>query len=253
MAQCPKCKIDWLWDWEQDCYRYTNSNEVETIQLSCNEQGMELELIVFKCQCGSINSTIYNDPNRGSSLCNIKEWQNVDWELNENSWYENYKHKILTKKKILVIAERGYCPDLTKEQVFFENCNYTWEKALKIKWSGSTLNKLENILPLPFDVINILPPNNVCGSWDNIIAERISKQIRKYLTSQTEYCAVILLGRKVTKVLYQNSKLGAIKKVWNQNKKQFTKILCAYHTASRTNFWSKNNQSTKELINKIIN
>lgn len=86
MAKCPKCKRNWLWDWEQDIYRYADATEIESIELSCLEKGMELEVIVFKCKCGSVNSVMYIDSNRGSSLCIIKEWENIIWEENKNSW-----------------------------------------------------------------------------------------------------------------------------------------------------------------------
>jgi len=160
---------------------------------------------------------------------------------------------ILTDRKILVIAERGNCPYLTKDQILKEVENWTWKKALKSKWTGGTLNKLKNLIPLPYDVVNILPPNNICGSWDKNLAENLCGQIKNYLETQIEYCAVILLGKKVINTLFSNIPFKTIRKIKNKETKKFTKILCAYHTASRTNFWSKNNSNTKELIFKLIN
>jgi len=90
MARCPKCQEHWFWDWEQDCYRYLNGSDVESTVLNCTEKGMELELVVFKCKCGKVNSTMYNDSYRGSSLCNIEEWKDIDWEQNKNSWIDCY-------------------------------------------------------------------------------------------------------------------------------------------------------------------
>lgn len=85
MARCPKCNRNWFWDWEQDTYRYYNGSEVETLELNCIEKDMELKTIVFRCECGAINSLMYID-SRGSACCNIKEWDNIDWEIDGNSW-----------------------------------------------------------------------------------------------------------------------------------------------------------------------
>lgn len=85
MAKC-KCGENWLWDWEQDCYRYPDGSRIEEIQLLCTEKGMELELFVYKCKCGKVNSALYNDDARGSSCCSIRAWQNVDLETDGNSW-----------------------------------------------------------------------------------------------------------------------------------------------------------------------
>lgn len=85
MAKC-KCGENWFWDWEQDCYRYVDGSDVKMTELSCTEKDMELDIMVFQCKCGSINSVMYNDENRGSSCCNIEEWKDVDWEADDNAW-----------------------------------------------------------------------------------------------------------------------------------------------------------------------
>ncbi len=89
MAQCPKCERYWLWDWEQDVYRYIDSSPVATIELNCIEKDMELETTVFKCKCGAINSLMYLDAKRGSALCSIEAWRTIDWEQVGNMW-NNY-------------------------------------------------------------------------------------------------------------------------------------------------------------------
>lgn len=154
---------------------------------------------------------------------------------------------ILTKKKILVIAERGYCPHLTKRRIDLETRYYNWNIALSLKWRGGSLNKLKKVLPLSYEVINMLPPSKICGSWDKSLAKEMAPQIINYLKQQTEYCAVILLGRRVTDALFPGTELGTIKKFNGIN------ILCAYHTASRTGFWSVKNAQTSELIHKLTN
>lgn len=121
MAHCPKCKENWFWDWEQDCYRYVDGTEVEETHLDCIEKGMELETIVYKCKCGSINSLIYNDENRGSSLCNIKEWKNVDWELDGHAWDRQCKDC----KDIFCLNDykdyKDYCGDINTPYKNMEN------------------------------------------------------------------------------------------------------------------------------------
>ncbi len=92
MARCPKCKENWFWDWDQDYYIYIDGSDIEFFEFLCTEPGMEIEIIVFKCKCGSINSVMYNDENRGSSLCNIKEWSSVDWEMEGHAWENHCKN-----------------------------------------------------------------------------------------------------------------------------------------------------------------
>jgi len=109
MARCPKCNENWFWDWEQDTYRYVDGSEIETIILNCIEKGMELETYVFKCKCNSINSLMYYDKNRGSACCNIKEWENINWENEGNTWESKCKD---CKNLTCLNDEKDYCQNI---------------------------------------------------------------------------------------------------------------------------------------------
>lgn len=85
MARCPKCNENWFWDWCQDTYRYFNGSKVEILEFKYEEQDLEIEIFIFRCKCGSINSVMYNDQN-GLFVCSIKKWKNITWEKDGDSW-----------------------------------------------------------------------------------------------------------------------------------------------------------------------
>lgn len=87
MATCPKCGAIWLWDWCYDNYVNPDGKEYEDIELSKDSGQWEASLI--KCTCGAINAVMVGCE-CGAGPVNIKEWDNVDWEADENS-YDTYE------------------------------------------------------------------------------------------------------------------------------------------------------------------
>lgn len=87
MARCPKCDGNWFWDWEQDIYRYLDGSPVEILNfVNTKSGGPKIEIYVFKCKCGAINSVMFADPNTGMFVRCIDAWSNIDWESKANNW-----------------------------------------------------------------------------------------------------------------------------------------------------------------------
>ena len=81
MAKC-ECGAIWLWDWCHDCYVKTDGEEYKTIEMS-KDTGWEAELV--QCDCGKINAIMICCDCGGGPI-NIKEWEKIDWELDEHSY-----------------------------------------------------------------------------------------------------------------------------------------------------------------------
>lgn len=82
MANCPKCKQEWLWDWCIDTLRKPNGETCqERIQFASSDNH---DVYSLKCTCGQTlglmhecNGDIDNQPN---------EWEDIDWELPEHKY-----------------------------------------------------------------------------------------------------------------------------------------------------------------------
>jgi len=107
MARCKKCNENWFWDWDEDIYKYVDGSKVEIIIFSTNSD--DSEIFIFKCKCGSINSVAYLNPEIGMILYSIKEWQNINWELDGNAWDYNCKN---CKNITCLNDNKDYCQSI---------------------------------------------------------------------------------------------------------------------------------------------
>ncbi len=83
MAQCPKCKRNWLWDWEQDIFRLKNGTECkETIRKTETDPRAEDD-IECHCFCGKLLGVLGGEGIKQDPLA----WKGIDWEAPSN-YYE---------------------------------------------------------------------------------------------------------------------------------------------------------------------
>ena len=88
---------------------------------------------------------------------------------------------------ILVIAERVHSPSMPAAKV--AEWAELWRKApmrcmhiVKAMTHGSTRKRLEHLLCSPPNrVMNLLPPDSRCGSWNAAQARDVAQQFRKWL------------------------------------------------------------------------
>lgn len=86
MAKC-KCGRNWFWDWDQDCYRYIDGSEVKILNFAkASSDEPKIEIYVFECDCRTVNSIMFLDPNTGMFVRCIEAWNNIDWEEDGNHW-----------------------------------------------------------------------------------------------------------------------------------------------------------------------
>lgn len=102
MAKCPNCKENWFWDWEQDIYRYTDGSDVEILNfVKAKSDEPKIEIYVFKCNCGAVNSIMFLDLNSGMFVRCIEAWDIINWEKDGHSW----DNKCLDCKTINCLTE----------------------------------------------------------------------------------------------------------------------------------------------------
>jgi len=86
MAKCPNCTEQWLWDWCQDAYRYSNGDWVETgIHFHNREEEDDPEVTLFVCKCGSVNSTM-SFIGGETLMTYVRPWADIDWETEGHSY-----------------------------------------------------------------------------------------------------------------------------------------------------------------------
>lgn len=107
-----------------------------------------------------------------------------------------------TLTKILVIGERANLPKKSDAEIkrwrgIYNNLH--WSAAMFVKMSGGSLLRLRKLIKkVEYDVVNILPPDNKCGTWDKELAEVMASLLPDYLYQQSKYAGVVLMGRRVT-------------------------------------------------------
>ena len=105
MALCPRCKKEWLWDWDSSMYRspggeFARKTAIVTHpddQDNPNGWAMNAEDIVvphkifgdtdvdmFLCQCGKVISFSVRD-DEGCENFDHPEWNKADWDV-KDAW-----------------------------------------------------------------------------------------------------------------------------------------------------------------------
>ena len=113
-----------------------------------------------------------------------------------------------------------------------------WDAAIRLEARGGSLNRLEGLLP-EHRVVNLLPPDNKCGTWDEGLARKVADQAIFYFGlpvsrgGPSDYEAVVLLGKRVAKAFFGSKvEFGHIEPIG----KLFA--LCMPHPSGRSRFWN---------------
>ncbi len=80
-AICPRCNKQWLWDWDNDVFRFTDGKEIFSEEIIIGKN----ELFACVCDCGKINAIILQDDD-GMEIMDNGDFTQVDWEAEENSY-----------------------------------------------------------------------------------------------------------------------------------------------------------------------
>lgn len=157
---------------------------------------------------------------------------------------------------ILVIGERIYDPKMSNEKVYRWRRmwdKYGWEMAMRTPAMvyGSARKRLDSVLPGREWIVNLLPPDNMSGTWDDKLAQRIMLKCRSWVFGKRErtITGIILLGRRVAQT-YQdypfNGKLafGEIEMISK------IPIMVIPHPSLRNRGW--NQEVVQEWVNEFM-
>lgn len=154
--------------------------------------------------------------------------------------------------RILFIGERINNRTLTNARVALWHRYWLrlgWRAAFLLPVSGHSLNRLKKLVPFGVGrtVINILPPDNKCGTWDKELAKKMQDTAASELNGNSYDC-IILLGRRVIDLFFPKVKFGT-RAYYNG-----LPVLCMPHPSGRNRYWSDKNaeQRVRRWIKKLL-
>lgn len=97
MANCPKCKKEWRWDWKQDSYRDEKKKFVSEMEFDLPDIGESIT--IYQCVCGKVLGVMSSI----GEVTTIDEWKDIDWEdkkhIYDSDWLMSIKNECKKQAK----------------------------------------------------------------------------------------------------------------------------------------------------------
>lgn len=156
---------------------------------------------------------------------------------------------------ILVIGERVNNRDLTPSKVQRWRQSWIrwgWKAALATEAMvrGQSRTRLDQIVLGEKWVVNLLPPDNKPGSWDQKMARQMAAEAEAWLRGKRcPIRGVVLLGRRVGNMFMPGAAFGTTGRIGD------IPVLLVPHPSGRNRFWNEaeNVKKAKRWAKRLTN